>query len=153
MTISGYLDLLQNELRNPIIHRFASAEDLMATPGQEGQIASTDESLYIYTSGVWRRIADEDDIAFIFSELARGATSFTTTIPLGATSPFEVTHAMVERPLVTVTDTTGVVLEVGVRHVAEGQCHIEWQTPLPFPCVVMCVGRSVSVGGSPVGVP
>src|SRR6186713_659083 len=117
MMAVGYLDLLQRELRDTVIHPFATKADLDLHPGgAEGQIASTEGSFYIWTAvgtatgtAAWRRILNELDIAYIEAELTRTAEVYTIGIPAAtATAPaggtFDAPHGFEIRPVVEVYD-------------------------------------------------
>lgn len=144
---AGYLDLLQRELRDTVIHPFLTVADLTAHPGIEGQIASTEGSFYIFTAGAWRRVLDETDLSFIEAELSRSASLYTVQIPAGsgAVGAFQVLHGFEERPLVTVTGPDGAIIETDVVHLdGQNRCNILWRGVLPTPALVTCVGRPVT---------
>jgi hypothetical protein len=144
---AGYLDLLQRELRDTVIHPFLSVADLTAHAGIEGQVASTEGSFYIFTSGAWRRILNETDLSFIEAELGRSASLYTVQIPAGAgaVGAFQVLHGFEERPLVNVTGPDGALIEVDIIHLdGQQRCNVLWRGVLPTPSTVSCVGQSVA---------
>ena len=151
---AGYLDLLQRELRDSVIHPFASAAALSAHPGIEGQIASTEGAFYISTGGSWRRVVSEVDVALIEAELGRKATIYTAVIPprSGATGSFPVLHGFTGRPVVTVTGPDGSEVTVDVVHVdGQQRSQVMWIGVLPTPAVVTVVGESRATIASPAG--
>jgi len=149
----GYLDLLQRELRDTVIHPFATAADLALHPGTEGQIASTEGSFYIWTAGAWKRVLSESDISLIEAALSRTATVFTVVIPASiATAPgsFQVNHGFQVQPVVEVTGPGGSVIGLQVQHNSptQGSATVLWDTALPGATTVTCVGQAAT---TPVG--
>ena len=145
----GYLDLLQRELRDTVIHPFATAAELATHPGTEGQIASTDGSFYIFTAGAWKRILNEADISLIEAALSRTATVFTVVIPASiATVPgsFQVNHGFQVQPVVEITGPGGSVIGLQVQHNSPtpGSATVLWDTALPGATTVTAVGQATA---------
>lgn len=145
---SGFLDLLQRQLVNAVIHPVESYDALTGIVGAEGQIASTEGSFYIYTADRWQRITNETDLALLRSEVGRAAVPFSAEIPakLADRGVFSVPHGFHGRPVVEVTGPDGSVLGVEVVHYKPGACLVVWKGVLPSPALVTCVGQPLDGG-------
>lgn len=146
---AGYLDLLQRELRDTVVHPFASQAELLVHPGIDGQIASVLGSFYIFADGAWRKVVDERDIALIDAAQGRTATVYTIVIGAGqaGVGSFAVPHGFKGRPVVEVTGPDGVLFGVEVDHGTDdfdGMSTVLWTGTLPAPATVTVTGVEIT---------
>jgi len=138
---AGYLDLQQRDLRETVIHPFASESALASHRGAEGQIASAEGSFYIFTSGTWQRIVHHADLAVL---MAAVSSAFAMVIMDSSPGFAMVTHGFTGRPVVDVTGPDGSVMDVSVKH-EPGRCVVSWRGALPTPTTVTVVGVKPSM--------
>jgi hypothetical protein len=151
---AGYLDLLQRELRDTVVHPFADQAALLGHPGIDGQMASVQGGFYVFANGAWRKVIDERDLALIDAALSRSATVYTISIGTGAAAAgsFVVPHGFQGRPVVEVTGPDGALLGVEVDHGADdndGVSTVNWSGTLPSPATVTVTG--VDLAYIPIG--